>query len=307
MRSVFITGYWRSGTSLLLRLFDGHPQVSVMPVETGIITILEKDPAFLDKLKKCKNKYQLLCVIAQNPITRFQDLINASLDGMSFSRTEIYYPFEFNLDTFATTFFNCVNSENSLKGIVHGYYYSIRNAWINHHGNNSASIYAVQRAHRIDRYPGEDSVRFVMDNVRDMAVVELVRDPVYQISSALKGEKSLSLEDAIVGWGYAYNYIKNREKKYSGQYKLVKYEDLVSNTETSMRGCADLMGIDYDEILSNPSFNGEIWKGNSSFGELAKLELRKETFLSDIQLNHIQKSLGDYRNELGYPELSAIY
>ena len=37
-RAVFVCGRGRSGSSLLLRLFDGHPQVYVIPRESRLLT-----------------------------------------------------------------------------------------------------------------------------------------------------------------------------------------------------------------------------------------------------------------------------
>lgn len=306
MQNIFITGFWRSGTSLLLRLFDSHPQVFAMPSETGIITILEKDPEFLKVLKRCKDEHQLLSTISANGIMRFQDIVYGDLNGISFSKTGTFYPFEFDFEIFSQNFLACLKENNTVEKIVYGYYDAIRSAWKNCTFlsiKDDRKIYAVQRAHRIDKYPREDSVRFVADNVPDMVVIEMVRDPIFQIGSAMKNEKDLSLDQAIVSWSYSYNYIKKRSAKYPGRYILIKYEELTSNPESTMKKLADFIGIDFDGNLLIPTFNGNPWKGNSTFEKKDGLQASKKIFLNDEQLSSVKKSLGGFRDELGYANI----
>ena len=308
MKSIFVTGFWRSGTSLMLRLLDGHPQVYCMPVETGIITVLEKYPDFLDQLKACKDEYHLLSLWSQNPITRFNDIIQASMHGMSFSLNQIFYPFEFSFKAFSEKFFSIIKRNNNINDIIYGYFESIREGWMNCKFSENANVYAKHRGHRINLYPGEDSVRFVSENVENMVIIEMVRDPIYQIGSVLKNVNflNMALEKAIVDWGYSYGYIWHRNDLYPSIYKMIRYEDLVVHTAETMKCVTDFAGIRNVQTLSEPTFNGQPWKGNSTFGELNRLVLRKDTHLQVDQIHYIERSLGHYRKELGYPSINDI-
>ncbi len=304
MNSIYVTGLWRSGTSLLLRMLDGHPQLCVMPSETGIISILEKNPGMVDELRRSEAPTQLLCFLSQMPVLRFQDIIIATQRGMSFSTRRTHYSFEFDLGKFGQSFFHYLHQASSLKEIVYGYYKSIRESWINccFPSDNEPAAFAVQRAHRRNKYPGEDPARFVMNNLDDMVVAELVRHPVWQINSALKsGEEAL--EEAVVAWAFAASEMAHKLKEFSGRYKVVKYEDIIEQTRNTMQGIAGFIHADMHECLMSPSFNGESWYGNSFFGKKNSLQMTSELYLADHQVNYIQKSLKQYMNDLEYNEV----
>ncbi|OAV44301.1 hypothetical protein A3850_007250 [Lewinella sp. 4G2] len=306
MNNIFITGLWRSGTSLLLRLFDSHPQIFAMPIETGIVGVLEKDPEYLDKLKNCQSSYQLLSLISSNPVFRFQDIIRGAISGLSFSRTKDHYPFDFDFELFATSFFEVLRDHSSLNKIVYGYYESIQKAWISQKGADEKSTFAIQRAHRIEKYPGEDSVRFLMQNVDSMVVFELIRDPVFQIESALRNDPGLTLAQAVVSWAYSYDVVKQRSRAYPEMYKAIRYEDLVEDTSSTMRQLVDLVGIEWNEVLTKPTFSSHNWKPNSDINTNSGIRRRYKTNLSTQQLKYIQNSLHHHRSELSYPTISDI-
>lgn len=292
----------------MLRLFDNHPQTYAMPHVTGIITMLEKRPSYLQRLKDCKDERQLLSVISEEAvINNFRHIIAASLEGMKFHNNSIRFDFDFDFESFSKSFFEAVGKSTDLNSIVYSYFDAIKAGWKNCIYNDEENrVYVHQQGYRNYLYPGEDTVRFVMENVKNMVVVEMVRDPIYQINSAIKASEGLGIEEAIVSWGFAYNYLKHRSTKYPGSYMLARYEDLVEEPEEVMKQVAGFAEIDYGNILINPTFNGSPWFGNSSFKERSGLEFRKDIQLSEEQVIYIEKSLGVYRKELGYPELGEI-
>jgi hypothetical protein len=110
-----------------------------------------------------------------------------------------------------------------------------------------------------------------------------------------------SLDEAIVAWGYSYNYIRQRPREYPRRYRLIKYEDLVARPETVMKDLAAFAGIQFRPCLVRPTFNGEPWQGNSTFGKKEAIVPRQEVFLSPEEIRRICKSLGQFRRELDYP------
>jgi len=300
MNSIYVTGLWRSGTTLVLRLFDGHPSLCVMPTETGIISVLEKNSNFVEELKSSSNPIQMLCLIAQNGTFRFKDLVDGSVRGMSFSQTKNFYPFEFDFDLFAKTYFNCLQKAVSVKDLVYGYYESINKAWKNQQFPSKVrSGFAVQRAHRRTKYPGEDPVRFIMENIDDMTVVEMCRHPVWQINSAMRTGEA-SLEQAIVDWAFAASDLIAKKEQYLDRYLVVKLEELVRDVRSTMEVIAKASGLEMHDSLLSPTFNGQEWKGNSLFGDKKNLEMTNRLNLPVAQVNYIRKSLFHYMEKLGY-------
>ncbi|BDX06108.1 hypothetical protein MACH26_16290 [Planctobacterium marinum] len=47
---------------------------------------------------------------------------------------------------------------------------------------------------------------------------------------------------------------------------ILRYEDLIENTEATVRAMADFAGIGFQQSLLHPTKNGTPWSGNSSRG-----------------------------------------
>lgn len=303
MRHIFITGFWRSGTSLLLRLFDGHPQVYAMPHMTGLITMLEKYPDFLDTLRRCHSPHQLLALLGHHSVvSNFRHIIKASFEGMSFTDDGIRYPFSFDFAAFAERFLACLQAGPTPGQAALGYYEAIRQGWTNCRYRHGQRVFARHQGHRNYLYPGEDTVRFVLEHIPDMEVVELIRDPVYQIGSALRASPGLGVDEAIVQWTFAYNRARNSLERPCARYELLRYEDLVGDIERVMRHLADRLGIAFDPCLLTPTFNTEPWGGNSQFTRHKALEARTDPGLTQAQLDTVRRALAPERRRLGYAD-----
>jgi len=274
-----------------------------MPCMTGMTTIIEKYPGFIDKLKCCRNEYQLLSFLGHHSVvSNFRHLINASFEGMSFTDDGMRYPFKFDFKTFARSFLNTLAQTDQPGEIAMGYKKAIQCGWINCTFGDDKRVYARQQGHRNYLYPGEDTVRFVMDNIPDMVVVEMVRDPIYQIGSAMRADSRLNLESAIVQWIFAYHRMRNCLQQYPNRYMICRYEDLAKNTTATMTRIVNFMNIEFDPILTEPTFNGQPWLGNSQFTRNKKLSPRKNPQLEKQQVDYIQRSLCIERLELGYSD-----
>lgn len=307
MNHIFITGFWRSGTSLMLRLLDGHPQVCAMPHMTGMVTMLEKHPGFLAELRACTSPHQLLALLGHHSVvSNFRHILKASFEGMSFTEDGERYPFDFDFARFAEGFLACLErskgSPTELSDVCLGYCQAIREGWTNCASRHGERVFARHQGHRNYLFPGEDTVRFVARNIPDMVMAELVRDPVFQIGSALRADPALTLENAIVYWTFAYNRARNCLKSHPGRYALYRYEDLVGDTPRIMREVAGRMGIEWHDCLLAPSFNGQPWLGNSQFTRAKGLAARTRARMDEASVDYIQKSLAAERAELGYPD-----
>ena len=73
----------------------------------------------------------------------------------------------------------------NIDKIVYGYYNAIKKAWINNNNKNENQVFVNHQGQRRTKFPKEDTVVFVMNNIKDMNVIEVVRDPIYQIGSLL--------------------------------------------------------------------------------------------------------------------------
>jgi len=56
--------------------------------------------------------------------------------------------------------------------------------------------------------------------------------------------------------------------KYAGRYRLIFYEELILGGELVIKDIAAWLGLAWHEVLLIPSYNGELWRGNSLASDL---------------------------------------
>ncbi len=112
-------------------------------------------------------------------------------------------------------------------------------------------------------------------------------------------------------WYYLY-----RNKRIVDNYQIIRYEDLLTDPEATMRHIALFLGIPYyDEVMNKPTSLGQPWAGNSSrglkFNQVAasNLDLWKGeiNLLEILIINKFFKFvLRDFGYELLSPSKSAL-
>ena len=66
------------------------------------------------------------------------------------------------------------------------------------------------------------------------------------------------------------------KKNYGARVLIVSFDQLVNDTEKTMRKICDLIGLRYNACLNNPTLNGSVMWANSSF-PVAAPGLSKDT------------------------------
>jgi hypothetical protein len=98
----------------------------------------------------------------------------------------------------------------------------------------------------------------------DVRFVHILRNPYANIYSLRKGRRTTpNLRDAFYRPMAKSHYFMERNRRYIENYKVVRYEDVVLKTESTMADIADHIGVREHETLYAPTFLGQQWKGNS--------------------------------------------
>ena len=252
-KPIFIVGSHKSGTSLLRSLLDGHDKLFVLPRETHFFQysgfwvdycLRRSWPQNYSWDNVLKNFTSLL--IEQNKINLpYSD--NPYFQGYNINRF-LQYLKQLNPKTKAEAF------EFYLKAI----FYSLAGCPPNN------SIRFVEKSVESAEYAS-----IIQRMFPDCSFIHIVRNPyatIVAIRKSASHNRYPNMYRIVFSLYNSYYYLyKNRLS--IDRYLVIKYEDLVSETDRVMGKICSFLGIKFENIMLKPTYQKNIWKGNSSSGK----------------------------------------
>jgi hypothetical protein len=283
----------RSGGTLLLRLLDGHPECNVVPFQLrGLDAAAKRRPRDLDEAWQAFYDLKLAARYEAGHRQRKHDVL----------RDEETFPFELQPELQRAIFDACAGGrEPTPRNLFDCYFTSYFNAWLDYD-----NLRIGEKRWVVGFEPGVAgslSRRTAMRNVYpDGLVVSIVRDPWSWYASARRWEpRWAEREAALDHWCHvAGGTLKWRRQhgKQRRQVRIVTFENLLTETEKTMRRIAGWTGIEFRPELTRPTFNGRPIRANTSFSDVhtevstAPLE-RARTELSADDVDYIQARAGE--------------
>lgn len=243
-----IGGNMKAGTSLLSALFEGHPNVACYAGGqtnfTGWFYPLLSDPGV--------------------PLERKVELIRERLDHVGRATPEqkerMFASLQAKSATLSDDFLSlhyCLLETSS--EVVYGDDWPQASVWLDK--SPHSHVFADEL---FEVFP---SARFI----------HVVREPKDNFSSAAvrllnKGVARIYIEALLwrhAKWtsGSMQYAIRNQQKYGASRYFVLRYEDLVSDLESSMERLAAFAGIEMHECLLRPTRVGQLYKGNNKEGK----------------------------------------
>jgi hypothetical protein len=273
-KCLVITGTARSGTSLLMDLIDGHPNIVVYPQE----------PYFRDIFaRKYTSKTHLLVdskIGTANPIHKPKKMFLETIPAYNPVGPD---PVELN-DILIQNVLSLnelegeLRSKNlaALKAKVHfdfEVYFNKMNELLEKRFSSlgdlmTAMIVAVVHAASLDSaklkwWAFKDASFTKFDTFFSLYLegksIIIIRDPHAQYLSAMnfRGKQHgnlLELVKAAAWWQESLKLQLNAQKQYGEErIMILRYEDLVDETEQQMRRVSDFLDIEYDEVMKTPT------------------------------------------------------
>lgn len=229
-RPIFVVGYPKSGTTLLLALLDGHPQLAVIPGETRWFT--DPEPS-LEELHE-RWIHLLVNPSGQAPFW---------LLGRPTDEDDPYLRFTGALLAVAER-----NPELDLLTVLAAVFADDTpqaRAWTE---KTPLHLFHVERIRQ--RFP---QARFV----------QVVRDPRTTIAAIRRFSEHgwrTDLDEVTAGVAAALE----QARRPSEGYLVVRYEDLVTATERELRRIATFAGVEWSSSLLKPTQLGKPFRANSS-------------------------------------------
>ena len=289
----------RSGGSLLSQLFDGHPQLHAHPHELKIGFPKKHIWPKLDLQDSPKRWFEML--FEHDVITHFKSGYEKDQrDGRTFA-------FIFPPALQSKLFLGCLSGRvnKTARDILDAYMTSYFVAWLNNLNIRGEKKYITAFTPRLS--VREESIRSFFETYPDGRLISLVRDPRNWYPSARGHETAKNKYDdigkAMDQWNESADAMIRNKLAFTERVCLLRFEDLVGQTETVMRYLASFLEIDFDPILLTPTFNKYPIRANTSFrhekGQIQAGTLSRHQLLTAEEIELIEKQSGDrYRQVL---------
>lgn len=260
---VFVAGNPNSGTSLLQSLLDGHPELYVIPVELQFFKFARlpslppgnmppaPHPSWKTPIPRAE--------VALGTLTE-EILSHAELEGLlttgEVGRGIQIPKSEFDAERFTTAV--RAASPESVKDL----YLSFCRAFPEATGNarEPGDYRLVEKCPHLEEYAVE--LRSWFPEAR---FVHVLRNPYANLYSSLKGRRlKRSIRHPSLRHMAKSHYFMERNRRYLDGYRVVRYEDVVLDTASTMKSVADFLDISFLPSLTEPTILGRSWKGNPS-------------------------------------------
>ncbi len=278
---VFICGAARSGTTMLLNLFAGHPEILVLPNEHKILLRF-------NARKDSPDEYFLRDYLFSNDMRYYHDQAYADAvrreDDQAFGTNTKAFTLKGG-DAFKAAYGDHLAKNGvSLKTI----YQAVARAYLETlDGRDRPPRYFVEKT------PGDNEMgaRAIKEAFPNARFIHILRDPRTRYASVkaqiwrnarmlrlfgVRYRRAYSNEDAPLDFvrGIAASsmisfVMAERNKHLFGDsYHVVRYEDLTEKPKEEMARLADFMGISFDSSLTATGTNERVFQGNSSHAEI---------------------------------------
>jgi len=278
IKPIFITGVYRSGTTLISRILGNHPQLEIT----------------YDSVHFMRFSFNRF-----NPISDYTNFCNLTDEIQQ--RLSNRWKIQFDSK-------KVINQIQKLDSIDYSKIYDIIMTNLLKKSNSKIWGEKTNMAWRkipdfLKMFPLGKTILIIRDP-RDILIS--YKNMTY--------EPGLRYLDSIFACLDSFHYAKNFKKLPSKNFHVVKYEELVTNPETTTKKISEFLEIEYDPIMINADkFTdkwNKTWEGNSSF-EKSIRTISKQTIgrwknrISNIELYLLELILKEQMVDFGY-ELGAI-
>ena len=288
---VLISQAQRSGGSMLAQLFDSHSQLLAHPHELKIghpnkIIWPQINPnGSIDKNFRILFEYDAI-TMCENGYAKGKYSVNRkNFFFLPYGQREI---------------FRAMLSEKknpTSRDVLNAYFTSYFNAWINMQGDIETSKFVTGFTPRLAA--SSENMDQFWSTYPDGYLISIVRSPLSWYPSIVRlkaGKHGFSTKELTAAhWNNAVRAMFHEKQRKFEQVIVISFDDLVTKTESTMRLICRRIGINYEETLVVPTFNGKPIEANTSFepitpGSVSSTPTGRESFLSPEERAHVTKT-----------------
>jgi hypothetical protein len=281
---VMISQAERSGGSMMAQLFDGHPQVLAHPHELKIGYPNKRNWPPTD-IPDIREQFRLLFEL--NNIEFFEK--GYTKGTYNTNRMNFFLMPQLQRDIFEQELAGKPNRTG--RDVLNAYFTSYFNAWLNLRNR-------IEDAKFITGFvPMMAADKSNMDQFwstyPDGYLISVVRSPLswYPSFAKLKGG---TVEEIAARWNSSVEAMFRERERHKDRTIALRFDDVVKNTEATMRLVCRRIGLDFHPSLVSPTFNQEPIGSNSVFGQtepgvVTDAPAQRESLLSDAERDYLNE------------------
>ncbi len=243
-RPVFVVGHRKTGTTLLQELLDAHPQLVVLPGESNhFLTFLPRFGTLPpERIAVEAQRWWMLRLITPSGIAPFWAAGK---------------PWELDADPYAAF-------SRSLVGLV------LANPDRDPLGIAAVALASGSRSAWVEKTPGhEHEADRILAAYPRARFVHVVRDPRSVAAAIVRLDRATDRSTDVLGVGLtvrrSFEAAERNRRSLGERYLVLRYEELVTEPEATMRRVAGLAGLDWVDTLLTPTVGGEAATSNSAW------------------------------------------
>ena len=277
-KPLFLTGFGKSGTTLLLALMDGHPELCVFPKETRFFSVVR--PELESDVERGIDRFFMRCFLRND--FGMEQKIDLPLDKQTYIGA-IKRQWASRGNEISTFLRSAVLAFGDVTGQTN------RKWWVEKTPLTERHTRTLSRW-----YPGLKMIYIVRDPRANYSTFRLWRQRVGQPINVARfsQEWQESVARSISSAEYA-------------DVLTLRYEDLAAEPKESMQRISEFLDISFDHSMLSPTLAGRHFSGNSVYGEsfsgvsASSLGLWK-TSLSMTEIAQLQSLLGRLMRRFSY-------
>ena len=286
---VLVSQVERSGGSLFAQLFDNHSQLLAHPQE---LKIGHPEKFVWPPINLNGGIDENFRILFEHTAIKMCE--EGYLKGnYSVSRKNFFFLPQAQREIFRSMIGKVRNP--TVRDVLNAYFTSYFNAWINMRADIEAARFVTGFTPRLAADAGNMD-RF-WEAYPDGYLISILRSPLHWYPSIVrqkKGKRDFDTREVIADyWNESVEAMFREKRRKPERVIIVSFDDLVTKTEATMRLVCRRIGIDYEDTLIVPTFNGKPLEANTSFdpmtpGTVSSAPVTRESALVAEDRDYIQ-------------------
>lgn len=196
------------------------------------------------------------------------------------------------------------------RDVIEAFFRATFAAWRNHHAPVTPESIHVGYSPTI----GIDAGRIVRD-FPDVRILHIVRNPFSAYRDTKRRPFPQPITRYLISWNLYHSTVEMYARMHPANVRIVRYEDLVGDKRAFMQTVARFIGVEFEEAMMHPSWNGRpITQNIAPWGTVLKStrEYNEQMIdeLSDDERTQIAGATAALARHFGYdrtPRLERLY